>query len=114
MVDTESNKDITRSVLLQIIMEQETSDQAILSADSLSQLIGYYGNTVPNLFNEYLQNSLKSFSEGQKQLCRQYNADSMKTFETMARDNMEMWRTVQENFMRLGTFGLTPSDKKPE
>ncbi len=95
-------------------MEQESSDQAILSADSLSQLISYYGNTVPNLLNEYLQSSLKSFSEGQKQLCRQYNADSMKVFEKMSRDNLEMWHTVRDDFLRLGTFEPPLTDKKPK
>ena len=114
MIDTESSNDITRSVLLQIIMEQEASDQAILSADSLSELIGYYGNTVPSLFNEYLQNSLKSFTDGQKQLCRQYNADSMKTFEKMAKDNMDMWRNVQDNFINMSGFGFMSDDKKPD
>ena len=104
VIDTESGKDLTRSVLLQIIVEQEGSDQAILSADSLSELIGYYGNTVPSLFNEYLQNSLKSFSEGQHQLCSQFNADSMKVFEKMATDNMDMWRSVQENFLKMSGF----------
>ncbi len=117
VIDSESEEDITRSILLQIIMEQEASDQAILSADSLSELIGYYGNTVPSLFNEYLQNSLKSLSDGQRQLCRQFNADSMKVFEKMAKDNMEMWRTIQSNFMALGGFGFMankPNSKNPE
>ena len=117
MIDSESEEDITRSILLQIIMEQEASDQAILSADSLSELIGYYGNTVPSLFNEYLQNSLKSLSDGQRQLCRQFNADSMKVFEKMAKDNLEMWRTIQSNFMTLGGFGFMankPKSKNPE
>jgi len=108
VIDTESGKDISRSVLLQIIVEQESSDQAILSADSLSELIGYYGNTVPSLFNEYLQNSLKSFSEGQHQLCNQFNADSMQVFDKMARENMDMWRSVQDNFLNLS--GFTPGD----
>ena len=114
VIDTESEKDLTRSVLLQIIMEQEGSDQAILSADSLSELIGYYGNTVPSLFNEYLQNSLKSFTEGQQQLCNQFNADSMKVFQKMAHDNMDMWRSVQENFLKMSGFNFPQSDKKDE
>lgn len=87
-------------------MEQEGSDQAILSADSLSELIGYYGNTVPSLFNEYLQNSLKSFTEGQQQLCNQFNADSMQVFQKMATDNMDMWRSVQDNFLKMSSFPL--------
>lgn len=114
VIDSESGKDLTRSVLLQIIMEQEGSDQAILSADSLSELIGYYGNTVPSLFNEYLQNSLKSFTEGQQELCQQFNTDSMKVFQKMAKDNIGMWSSVQENFLKMGGFNFVPAGKKDE
>ena len=112
VIDTESGNDLTRNVLLQIILEQEGSDEAILSADSLSELIGYYGNTVPSLFNEYLQNSLKSFTASQRELCHQYNADSMKVFQKMASDNMDMWRSVQDNFLNMSGFNLDQPDSK--
>ena len=112
VIDTESEKDLTRGVLLQIIMEQEASDQAIFSADSLSELIGYYGNTVPSLFNEYLQNSLKSFTEGQQELCHQFNADSMKVFQKMAHDNMDRWRSVQENFLKMSGVNFSQRETK--
>jgi len=112
VIDTESGNDLTRSVLLQIIVEQEGSDEAILSADSLSELIGYYGNTVPSLFNEYLQNSLKSFTAGQQELCHQFNADSMAAFQKMAADNMDMWRSVQDDFIKMSGFNLGQPDRK--
>jgi polyhydroxyalkanoate synthesis repressor PhaR len=112
VVSSESLEDITRSVLLQIILDQEASDKAIFSSESLFELIGYYGNTVPSLFNEYLQGSLKSFSEGQQQLCDQFNADSMKAFEKMASENMEMWQSVQDNFINMSGFVLPAKDKK--
>ncbi len=112
VIDTESSKDLTRSVLLQIVMEQEGSDQAMFSADLLSELIGYYGNTVPSLFSEYMQNSLKSFTEGQHQLCNQFNADSMKVFQKMADDNMEAWRSIQDNFLQMGGLDLGDKDNK--
>lgn len=95
-------------------MEQEGSDQAILSVDSLSELIGYYGNTVPSLFNEYLQESLKSFTEGQQKLCHQFNADSMKVFQKMARDNLDMWQSVQDNFLKMSGFDLGRKQSKDE
>ncbi len=112
VVDTESGKDLTRSTLLQIIMEQEGSDQAMFSADLLSELIGYYGNTVPSLFNEYLQNSLKSFNAGQHQLCNQFNTDSMKVFQKMASDNMDVWRSIQDNFLQMSSFDSKNQDDK--
>ncbi|MFK8067699.1 MAG: polyhydroxyalkanoate synthesis repressor PhaR [Gammaproteobacteria bacterium] len=112
VIDTESKEDITRGILLQIILEQEGSDQAMFSVDSLSEIVGYYGNTMPSLFNEYFQQSLKAFSEGQTQLQDQFKTDSMKVFEDMAKDNMEMWTSVQDNFLKMAGFSPIPSDKE--
>lgn len=114
VIDSESSTDITRSVLLQIILDQEASDTAIFSSESLFELVGYYGNTVPSLFNEYLQGSLKSFTEGQQQLCDQFNTDSMKMFQKMATENIEMWQSVQDKFINMGSFGSSAKNKKSE
>ncbi len=100
--------------MLQIILEQEASDQAIFSSDSLAELVGYYGNTVPSLFNEYLQGSLKSFSQGQRELCEEFNTNSMTLFEKMAADNMEMWQSVRDNFLGMSGFDSPDKEKKPE
>lgn len=100
--------------MLQIILEQEASDQAIFSSDSLAELVGYYGNTVPSLFNEYLQGSLKSFSQGQQELCDQFNTNSMALFEKMAADNMDVWQSVRDNFMSMGGFISPDKEKKTD
>jgi polyhydroxyalkanoate synthesis repressor PhaR len=112
VVDAESATDITRSVLLQIILDQEASDKAIFSSESLFELVGYYGNTVPSLFNEYLQGSLKSFSEGQQELCDQFNTDSMEVFQKLATENMDMWQSIQENFINMSGFSQSAKGKK--
>lgn len=114
VIDSESKEDITRTVLLQIILEQEGSDQAIFSVDSLTELVGYYGNTIPGLFNQFLQQSLKNFSENQTQLQNQFNTDSMKMFEDMAKDNMEIWKGVQENFLKMAQLNPFTPTNKPE
>ncbi len=114
VIDTETKGDITRGVLLQIILEQETSDQAMFSVDSLSEIVGYYGNTMPSLFNEYFQQSLKAFSESQTQLQNQFNADSMKIFEDMAKDNLDMWTNVQDNFLKMAGLNPISPDKEAD
>ena len=114
VIDSVNSKDITRSVLLQIILDQEATDKAIFSSESLSELVGYYGNTVPSLFNEYLQGSLKSFSQGQQQLCDQFNADSMIVFQNMAKENIGAWQSLQDNFINMSGFGLMSKDKNEE
>ena len=112
VIDSESEKDITRSILLQIILDHEATDNAIFSSESLFELVGYYGNTVPSLFNEYLQNTLKSFSEGQQQLCNQFNADSMKVFQKMASENIDMWQSVQDNFIGMSGIDFSAQNNK--
>ena len=104
VIESGTKKDITRGVLLQIIVEQESSEEAIFSSDSLSQLIGYYGNTVPSLFNQYLQGSLRGFSDEQQKLCKQFNAESMNLFSQMVQNNLERWQTVQKNFIDMSGF----------
>ncbi len=113
VIESGTKKDITRSVLLQIIVEQESSDEALFSSDSLSQLISYYGNTVPSLFNGYLQGSLRGFADEQQKLCKQFNAESMNLFTQMAQDNLERWQTVQKNFIDMSGFSYG-STKQPE
>jgi polyhydroxyalkanoate synthesis repressor PhaR len=62
--DAKSGEDITRSVLTQIIFEQEARDgQSLLPTSVLRQLIGYYGNSMQAFVPSYLEASLEAFSK---------------------------------------------------
>ena len=55
VIDKKSGDDITRSILLQVISEQEQQGEAIMSQDFLSQVIRSYGNVVPGFMANYLR-----------------------------------------------------------
>ena len=68
VIDKKSGDDITRSILLQVISEQEQHGEPIMSQDFLSQLIRSYGNAMPGFIANYLEQSLKLFMTQQQTL----------------------------------------------
>ncbi|GAB4149605.1 MAG: polyhydroxyalkanoate synthesis repressor PhaR [Sphingomonadales bacterium] len=107
VVDAKSGEDITRSVLTQIILEQETKGQTLLPQAFLRQLIGFYGRGMESLVPQYLESSMAAFAAQQDKL-RDYFSGKMTPaatfagFDEMARKNMAMF----EQAARMLTGGL--------
>ncbi len=66
--DAKTQEDITRSVLTQIIFEEEGRSQSLLPIEFLRQLIGFYGNSMQAFLPSFLELSLSSFSEQQERM----------------------------------------------
>ena len=66
--DAKSGEDLTRSVLTQIIVEQEGKGQNMLPTSVLRQLIGLYGDNLQSLVPRYLEAAMASFSQQQEQM----------------------------------------------
>ncbi|MBA2492991.1 MAG: polyhydroxyalkanoate synthesis repressor PhaR [Gammaproteobacteria bacterium] len=116
VVDANSNADITRPTLLQIIMEQEAGGEPLFTADILSKMIRFYGDSVQGVFSSYLEKSLELFVEQQSQLQRQVrNMISGNTpFELMAdltQRNLEIWRDMQRNFLKAAGVKAPPPER---
>jgi polyhydroxyalkanoate synthesis repressor PhaR len=72
VIESRSKEDITRSVLLQIISEQEAQDGVPLFTNQvLQQLIRFYGDSLQGLMGEYLEKSVSMFMEQQETLRKQ-------------------------------------------
>ena len=69
--DARSNEDLTRSILLQIILEEESGGLPMFSADMLSNIIRYYGHSMQGLMGNYLERSIGAFHEAQKKFQEQ-------------------------------------------
>ena len=110
IIDSDSEEDITRSVLLQIILEMEGKDEPLLSARVLSDLIRFYGNTVPDFFSSYLQDSMSMFASQQQQLQKSFTADPIEAFTKMAENNLSIWNELQNSM--LNTASTSPKNKK--
>src|ERR1700704_2074062 len=66
--DAKSKEDLTRSILLQIILEEETAGAPMFSSDMLSQIIRFYGNAMQGMMGNFLEKNIHTFIEIQKRL----------------------------------------------
>jgi polyhydroxyalkanoate synthesis repressor PhaR len=66
--DAKSKEDLTRAILLQIILEEETAGAPMFSSDMLSQIIRFYGNAMQGMMGTYLEKNIHTFMDIQKRL----------------------------------------------
>ncbi len=70
--DAKSHEDLTRSILLQIILEEESAQGApMFSCDMLTNIIRFYGNAMQGMMGNYLDKNIQTFMEIQKRLQEQ-------------------------------------------
>jgi polyhydroxyalkanoate synthesis repressor PhaR len=102
--DAKTSEDITRSVLAQIIFEQENKEgQNLLPINFLRQLIRFYGDSMQMMVPRYLEVSLESFTKEQEKLRQQMaafgvNVPSFGPMEEQVRRNMEVFQKAFSMF----------------
>jgi polyhydroxyalkanoate synthesis repressor PhaR len=69
--DAKSGDDLTRAILLQIILEEESGGVPMFSSDMLANIIRYYGHAMQGLMGSYLERSIHTFHEAQKRFQEQ-------------------------------------------
>src|SRR3972149_5659474 len=87
VVDAKSGEELTRQILLQIILDEESSGMPMFSSDLLSHLIRFYGNAMQGLMGTYLEKNSKAFQEVQKTLQEQ----SQRMYGDNSRASQELW-----------------------
>lgn len=101
--DAKTGDDITRSVLTQIIVEEESKGQNLLPISFLRQLIGFYGDNMQWMVPKYLEYSMQSFSRNQEQM-RDYFQNTLGgmfpfgRFEEMGKQNLAMFERAMRMF----------------
>lgn len=68
VVDAKTEEDITRSILLQIILEEEANGSPMFSSHALSQIIRYYGHAMQGMMGSYLEKNIQAFIDIQNKL----------------------------------------------
>jgi len=112
VVDTTNEQDITRSILLQIMLEAESAGKPLFTADMLAQIIRFYGGTLQGLFARYLEQSLNVFAKQQQQVRETLAKDPLKAVTRITQRSVEMWADFQKEFLRAaGLKAETKSDK---
>src|SRR5215472_13510127 len=110
--DAKTSEDITRSVLTQIIFEQENKEgQNLLPITFLRQLIRFYGDSMQMLVPRYLEVSIDNLSREQgkfrDQMAQAFGATGFGQLEEMARRNMEMFENAFAMFAPFGARQAT-------
>ena len=114
--DAKTGEDITRSVLTQIIVEEESKGQTMLPINFLRQLISLYGDNLQFLVPRYLEQSMEAFGRNQEQM-RTYMKESFggmfpfDRFQEMSKQNIAFF----EQAMRMWSpFRPQPGGAAPE
>jgi len=104
VIDKKSGQDITRTILLQVISEQEQTGEPIMSRDFLSHVIRSYGGAMQGLVGGYLEQSLKLFMSQQQQLRDRVRdmvgVDPVGVVAGIAQKNFQRWKNIQEEIFR--------------
>jgi polyhydroxyalkanoate synthesis repressor PhaR len=126
VIDKKSQEDITRSILLQVIAEQEHTGEPLMSQDFLSQVIRSYGGAMQNFVGSYLEQSLKLLASQQQQMREHMRGvmgtDAYDNIASLTQKNLERWRAIQDDiFKAMSSSGTTrakederESDEEPE
>jgi polyhydroxyalkanoate synthesis repressor PhaR len=116
VIDKKSQADITRSILLQVISEQEQLGDPIMSREFLAHVIRSYGDTMQSMVGSYLEQSLKLFLDQQQHFRDRVKSvvgiDPLGVVAGLAQKNYQRYKSVQEELLR--TFGGSTSHEEPE
>lgn len=114
VIDVKSEEDLTRSVLLQIIAEQEHGGEPIFSTESLTKIIRFYGDSMQGMASDYLNQSLGVFAEQQEALQKQFetavDGTPLQSIADLTKQNIELWTQMQKNFFDATGFNKKKTD----
>ncbi len=104
VVDKRSGHDITRSILLQVISEQEEGGNPIFRTEVLRNIIRFYGDSMQSTMSSYLELSLEFFNEQQSQfrerLRRLLGANNpLAALRELSQHQLPIWRRVRREFL---------------
>ena len=105
--DARTDEDLTRSILLQIIMEQEADGEPMFSEQVLTKIIRSYGDSLQGMMASYLERSLNLFVEQQArvqdQMKTMMGGDPLLMMREITERNLSIWQEMQEGLIRAAT-----------
>lgn len=106
VLDKNTTEDITRSIMLQVIAEQEESGNPIFTPELLSHIIRFYGDPMQHSITRYLELSIQLFLQKQNQFSEQLKhlvgqaQHPVQVLRDLAEQNVPIWRSVRREFLR--------------
>ncbi|HKK23863.1 MAG TPA: polyhydroxyalkanoate synthesis repressor PhaR [Pseudohaliea sp.] len=102
VVDAKTKADLTRSILLQIIAEEEEGGEPIFSSELLAQFIRAYGGTMQNMLTSYLEKSMELWTDQQRVFRERTKSlmdnSPMAMLTQIAERNLQMWQQAMSGF----------------
>ena len=117
VVDAKTNDDLTRSILLQIILEEETGGAPMFTEAVLGNIIRFYGNSMQGFMGSYLEKNVQSFTDIQSKMKEQAQGLSPEAWTTYMSPQNPLMQGVMGTAMAqmqkqtetmLSAFGLKP------
>ena len=121
VVDAKTGDDLTRSILLQIILEEETGGVPMFSTQALAQIIRFYGHTMQGMMGNYLEKNIQSFIDLQSKLTENSMVNLPNPMQSFMTSYMEqstqMFTQMQEQMTKqaeslMGNLGSFPGTRK--
>jgi polyhydroxyalkanoate synthesis repressor PhaR len=114
VVDAKTDEDLTRCILLQLIVEQEERGQAIFTTEILELIVKTYGDAMQGFMAIYIRESMNVFLKQQKlmqeQMANLINTAPVSVFTEVAKQNLRLWQSVQDGFLKAMSSDDTRKD----
>ncbi len=103
VVDAKTGTDLTRTILLQIISEEEEGGEPIFSSELLAQIIRAYGGNMQSLLTSYLEKSMELWADQQRALRERARtfmdaSNPMAVLSQITEQNLSMWQQAMDSF----------------
>jgi polyhydroxyalkanoate synthesis repressor PhaR len=118
VTDAKTGTDLTRTILLQIISEEEEGGEPIFSSELLAQIIRAYGGNMQSLLTSYLEKSMDLWADQQKALRERARtfmdaSNPVQVLSQITEQNLSMWQQAMDRF-RYDQTQETRSDDDPD
>lgn len=98
--DAKTGENLTRSILLQIILEEEAGGSPIFSEAVLSNIIRFYGHAMQGFFGANLENSIQAFTDMQKKMMERAPAFGMENWQKMMQDMTHSYTAQSDQLLQ--------------
>ena len=104
VVDKKSEKDITRTILLQVIAEQEEDGDPIFSTSYLQEIIRFYGDSLQHSVSRYMEQSLDLFIDQQQQFKDRLKSlvgnNPIHQIRELTKQNIPLWQAIRQELLK--------------
>ncbi len=105
--DAKTNEDLTRSILLQVILEEETAGVPIFSEQVLANIIRFYGHAMQDFMGSYLEKNVQVFMDMQKKVAEQSKVLTPELFQQFLSLQSPLVQGMMGNYMEQSKNALT-------